>query len=131
MRKWSLLLALLWLNSGFALAAPAGWSAKQSKEILDQTRELWLAPELDDLSPGERLAIDKLVAAGRILQQVYERQVHPDSALAKARLDALPDDPQTLQLRVVGGLATLNQYRLHEEPFWSKRLSSLTQGRVR
>jgi len=34
------------------------------------------------------------------------------------------------QFRVVGGLASVNQYRLHEEPFWSHRLSTLTQGRI-
>ncbi len=32
-------------------------------------------------------------------------------------------------LRVVGGLAGLNQYTRHEEPFWTRRLAELTGGR--
>jgi TRAP-type C4-dicarboxylate transport system substrate-binding protein len=34
-------------------------------------------------------------------------------------------------LRVVGGLAGLNQYVRHEERFWTVRLAELTQGRYR
>ena len=54
------------------------------------------------------------------------------TALLGAAALALPAaaDAQPLQLRIVGGLASLNQYRLHEEPFWSHRLSTLTQGRI-
>jgi TRAP-type C4-dicarboxylate transport system substrate-binding protein len=39
------------------------------------------------------------------------------------------DPPVTL--RVVGGLAGLNQYVRHEEPFWTRELPRLTDGRVR
>ena len=35
-----------------------------------------------------------------------------------------------LQLRIVGGLANLNQYTQHEEPFWRQRLPVLSGGRV-
>ena len=54
------------------------------------------------------------------------------TALLGAAALALPAaaDAQPLQLRIVGGLASVNQYRLHEEPFWSHRLSTLTQGRI-
>ncbi len=34
------------------------------------------------------------------------------------------------RLRVVGGLAGVNQYTRHEEPFWTRTLPALTQGRV-
>lgn len=38
--------------------------------------------------------------------------------------------PAALQkLRIVGGLAGLNQYTRNEEPFWTKELPRLTQGR--
>lgn len=41
--------------------------------------------------------------------------------------------PQTIQavqtLRIVGGLAGLNQYTRHEEPFWSRELSRLSAGK--
>jgi TRAP-type C4-dicarboxylate transport system substrate-binding protein len=36
----------------------------------------------------------------------------------------------TLPLRVVGGLAGLNQFNRHEEPFWTQKLPALTGGRV-
>lgn len=34
-------------------------------------------------------------------------------------------------LRVVGGLATVNQYVRHEQPFWTQELPKLSQGRFR
>jgi TRAP-type C4-dicarboxylate transport system substrate-binding protein len=34
-------------------------------------------------------------------------------------------------LRVVGGLASINQFTRHEEPFWTRRLPELTGGRWR
>jgi TRAP-type C4-dicarboxylate transport system substrate-binding protein len=34
------------------------------------------------------------------------------------------------QLRVVGGLASVNQYTRHEEPFWSRELARLSDGRA-
>ena len=41
---------------------------------------------------------------------------------------AMAAEPQ-VQLRVVGGLAAVNQYTRHEAPFWSQTLQRLTQGR--
>ncbi|MBI5269097.1 MAG: TRAP transporter substrate-binding protein [Burkholderiales bacterium] len=38
---------------------------------------------------------------------------------------------QPTHLRVVGGLAGLNQYTRHEEPFWSQELPRLSGGRLR
>jgi TRAP-type C4-dicarboxylate transport system substrate-binding protein len=35
------------------------------------------------------------------------------------------------RLRIVGGLGQLNQYTLHERPFWTDALPRLTQGRAR
>ena len=41
-----------------------------------------------------------------------------------------PASPAAAQkLRIVGGLAGLNQYTHNEEPFWTKELPRLTQGR--
>ncbi len=41
-----------------------------------------------------------------------------------------PASPAALQkLRIVGGLAGLNQYTRNEEPFWTHELPRLTQGR--
>ena len=49
------------------------------------------------------------------------------SLAAWAQTPASPAAPQ--KLRIVGGLAGLNQYTRNEEPFWTKELSRLTQGR--
>lgn len=38
-------------------------------------------------------------------------------------------EPQQ-RLRVVGGLAGINQYTRHEEPFWTRTLPQLTKGRA-
>lgn len=35
-----------------------------------------------------------------------------------------------VRLRIVGGLAAVNQYTRHEEPFWSRELPRLTAGRA-
>lgn len=42
-----------------------------------------------------------------------------------------PGAPQApvLRLRIVGGLATLNQYTRNEEPFWSRELVRLSNGK--
>ncbi|MBQ0945698.1 TRAP transporter substrate-binding protein [Ideonella sp. 4Y16] len=39
--------------------------------------------------------------------------------------------PEPTVLRVVGGLAGVNQYLRHEEPFWSQELPGLSAGRLR
>ncbi|MFZ5545962.1 MAG: TRAP transporter substrate-binding protein [Pseudomonadota bacterium] len=39
--------------------------------------------------------------------------------------------PSPVQLRVVGGLANLNQYTRHEEPFWTREVPRLSGGRLR
>jgi TRAP-type C4-dicarboxylate transport system substrate-binding protein len=44
-------------------------------------------------------------------------------------LDAVGAQPAPVKLRVVGGLATLNQYTRHEAPFWTAELSRLSGGR--
>ncbi|MBL8342672.1 MAG: TRAP transporter substrate-binding protein [Rubrivivax sp.] len=43
-----------------------------------------------------------------------------------------PDGPApATALRIVGGLAGVNQYTRHEEPFWSRELARLSGGRFR
>jgi TRAP-type C4-dicarboxylate transport system substrate-binding protein len=49
-------------------------------------------------------------------------------ALGSAGPGVLAAEPQ-VQLRVVGGLATVNQYTRHEAPFWTQSLQRLSQGR--
>ena len=38
--------------------------------------------------------------------------------------------PAPIKLRIVGGLASINQYTRHEEPFWTQTLPRLTNGKV-
>lgn len=85
-------------------AAPA-WTDARSRAILEQTRELWLEPDLADLTSGERSAVDHLIAAGRLVQQIYERQLHPDAEIAKARLEALPESERKARLQSLYRLA--------------------------
>lgn len=58
------------------------------------------------------------------------------AALAAALLPALPSlaaaeaaSAPAQRLRIVGGLANVNQYTRHEEPFWTKELPQLSGGR--
>lgn len=52
--------------------------------------------------------------------------------LLSAALLATPGQaaPPVEQLRIVGGLAGLNAYTRHEEPFWTKELPRLTDGQA-
>lgn len=49
------------------------------------------------------------------------------AAATVATAQAKPQAP--LRLRIVGGLAGVNQYTRHEEPFWAQRLGVLSGGR--
>jgi TRAP-type C4-dicarboxylate transport system substrate-binding protein len=53
-------------------------------------------------------------------------------AAALAVLAALPAgaDQPAVRIKVIGGLADLSQYVRFEEPFWRRRISELTNGRV-
>jgi hypothetical protein len=68
---------------------PGYWPIEKSREALAQTGSLRLAPDLADLSAGERAAVGKLLEAGAIFQTLFERQFHAQSATAYAELKAL------------------------------------------
>lgn len=48
--------------------------------------------------------------------------------LATAAAASLPAQATPQRLQVVGGLAGVNQFTRHEEPFWTKELARLTHG---
>lgn len=50
-------------------------------------------------------------------------------ALAAVAASCLAQSPKPLRLRIVGGLAGVNQYVRHEEPFWTKALASRSAGK--
>jgi hypothetical protein len=103
-------------------ASPARWTAAQRHEVLATTRTLRLAPDLSALTPGERAALRELLAAGELVQQVYEAQVHPQARQALAQIQALPPGEERAEF--------LRLYRLFKgpigttlanarEPFWN------------
>jgi len=65
------------------------WSIEQSQAILDTTLRVTLNPDLSQLSSTEFQALEELLAAGRILQTLYENQLHRGAAAAKAELERL------------------------------------------
>lgn len=51
------------------------------------------------------------------------------AAAAGVLAQSPPSSAEALKLRVVGGLAGVSQYVRHEEPFWTRELSRLSDGR--
>ena len=69
---------------------PAGyWSIEKSQPILDKTQTIRLAPDVSNLSAGERRAVEKLLEVGKIFQDIYELQRHPQTIAAKESLEQL------------------------------------------
>ena len=52
------------------------------------------------------------------------------SMLLSTHSAAQSPGPAAQHLRIVGGLAALNQYTRHEEPFWTRELARLSNGRA-
>ncbi|HZB69804.1 MAG TPA: hypothetical protein VE403_05515 [Sphingomicrobium sp.] len=79
----------------------APWTPAQSKEILDKTLPIRLAPDLSHLTAGERTAVAKLIEVGGIFQELYEEQRHHQALAAKARLRA--GSPEATLYRLFNG----------------------------
>ena len=88
MQRTSVLLATLALSTGLAATElPEGyWDLEKTQPILDNTIRIQLAPDLAGLTAAERLAVDELIAAGKIMHELYERQKHRGAAAARASL---------------------------------------------
>ncbi len=93
---------------------PTAWSDAQVQTLLDATLTVRLEANLSALSAGEKAAVDKLLAAGRIVQEVYELQLHRDAARSVAMV---AKDPARSALRRLfhGPIATTLQNK--REPF--------------
>jgi hypothetical protein len=94
---------------------PAGyWPLEKSQPLIDKTQTIRLAPDLSQLSAGERRGIAKLLEVGKIFQSIYEDQRHKQ---------ALSADRDLLQLdKRNGSPATQNLtflYRLFQGPIAS------------
>jgi hypothetical protein len=90
-----------------AAAPNAGWTPAQTKEILDSTQTIRLAPDLSHLSDAERRTIAKLVEVGHNFQNVYEHQRHREVVPVRGAL-AQRKDPYARQLETL--------YRLFQGP---------------
>ncbi|HYT50263.1 MAG TPA: zincin-like metallopeptidase domain-containing protein [Pyrinomonadaceae bacterium] len=55
---------------------PGYWTLEKSGPVIDKTQTIRLAPDLSQLSPGERAAVAKLLEVGKIFQSIYEDQRH-------------------------------------------------------
>jgi hypothetical protein len=101
---------------GAADLPPGYWPLAKSQVLIDKTRRVRLAPDLSRLGAGERVALAKLLEVGRIFQDLYERQQHPQAERARAALRELdrrlgaPQETQnllTLYRRADGPIAEL------------------------
>jgi hypothetical protein len=90
-----------------APAAPREWVPAQVQAILDKTQTIRLSPSLAHLTPGERVAVAKLLEVGRIFQDVYEQQRHRDALSIRAALSRRTDP---------NGRALYTLYRLNQGP---------------
>ncbi|HVF51699.1 MAG TPA: hypothetical protein VNA19_16565, partial [Pyrinomonadaceae bacterium] len=92
---------------------PTGyWPEERSRAVLDKTQTLRLAPELAHLTEGERVAVGKLLEVGKISQEIFEMQRHPQARASVARLSQL--DKQLGSPAATQNLLSL--YRLSQGP---------------
>lgn len=91
---------------------PGYWPLEKTQPIADKTQTIRLAPDLSQLSAGERTAVSKLLEVGKIFQAIYEDQRHKQ-ALSSAR-DLVQLDKRTGSQPVTQNLLML--YRLNQGP---------------
>ncbi len=65
------------------------WSEAQARALLDKTLTVRLAPDLSGLSAAQAAAVERLLAAGRILQRLYEQALHHQALAARRGLEEL------------------------------------------
>jgi len=85
--KTTLAIFVCLLSSIANAELPAGyWGLDKTQPILDAAQRVNLAPDLSNLTAAESLALDELIAAGRIMNALYENQKHRGAAASKAKL---------------------------------------------
>lgn len=62
------------------------WGVDKTQAILDTTMRVKLDPDLSHLSGTEFQALEELIAAGRVMNTLYETQKHRGATTAKATL---------------------------------------------
>ena len=79
------------------------WPVEKSQPILDATLRVTLDPDLGHLTAAESKALESLLAAGRIMHELYVQQLHAEAQRAKFALNELhasaqfPNDTANLQ----------------------------------
>src|SRR5216684_8645421 len=68
---------------------PGYWPIEKSQPIIDKTQTIRLAPDLSQLSAGEKKAVAKLLEVGKIFQGIYEDQRHQQALSAYRNLNTL------------------------------------------
>jgi hypothetical protein len=116
MIRTTLVIAML-LVARTAVAQNA-WTETDTRRLVDNVSELRLAPDLSHLSPGERVVVERLVAAGQIFQELYEDQNHPDALWARAAIE--PGSDQAILYRLFQGPVGTNSSN-RRAPFLSVR----------
>ena len=91
---------------------PGYWPLEKSQPIVDKTQTIRLAPDLSQLTTGERMAVARLLEVGKIFQDIYEDQRHRQ-ALSSAR-DLMQLDKRTASSAATRNLLLL--YRLNQGP---------------
>ena len=71
------------------------WSPVQTGELLARTEGIELSANTEHLGPGERACIEHLLAAGELMQRLYEDSLHPQATAIRASL-ADPRSPREL-----------------------------------
>ena len=96
-----------------AQTLPAGyWPLEKSQPLIDKTQTIRLAPDISHLTAGEKSAVAKLIEVGKIFQELYEQQRHPQAT--RAYRDLLQLDKQRGSRPATQNLLTL--YRLFQGP---------------
>jgi hypothetical protein len=89
---------------------PATWTGQHTREVLEKTQTIRLAPDLSTLTSGERTALAKLLEVGQLFQDLYEDSRHRQALGQRKQLDARksPDAEQqrTLYRLFQGPIAT-------------------------
>src|SRR5438876_9688658 len=94
------------------ITLPDYWPLEKSQPIIDKTQTIRLAPDLSQLTEGERKAVAKLLEVGKIFQSIYEDQRHVH-ALSSYR-DLVQLDKRDGSTAATQNLLTL--YRLNQGP---------------
>src|SRR3989440_8682633 len=93
---------------------PNYWPLEKSQPIIDKTQTIRLAPDLSQLSAGEKKAVAKLLEVGKIFQAIYEDQRHHQALSSYRNLDTLVRSYISPAPAATANLLTL--YRLFQGP---------------